>query len=55
LIPECEKYGFLPIFICEKETWEKESQEKESIYKDIKGLANSEIVVFDGKRYTMAN
>ena len=55
LIPECEKYGFLPIFICEKETWERESQEKESIYKDIKGLANSEIVVFDGKRYTMAN
>lgn len=55
LIPECEKYGFLPIFICEKETWERESQEKESVYKDIKGLANSEIVVFDGKKYAIAN
>lgn len=52
LIPECEKYGLLPIFICEKDTWERETQEKDSIYKDIKGLANNEILVFNGKTYT---
>lgn len=55
LIPECEKYGFLPIFICEKETWEKGIHQKDSIYKDIKGLANSEIIVFDGKTYLIAD
>lgn len=53
LIPECEKYGFLPVFICEKDTWERESKEKDSMYKDIKSLANNEIIVFDGKTYTM--
>ena len=54
LIPECDKYGLLPVFICEKETWEREIQEKESIYRDIKGRANSEILVFDGEKYSFA-
>lgn len=54
LIPECDKYGFLPIFICEKETWEREIQKKDSIYTEIKSLANTEIVVFDGKTYSIA-
>ncbi len=53
LIPECDKYGFLPIFVCERETWEKEVQEKESMYKEIKGLASGEVVVFDGKKYSL--
>lgn len=55
LMPECEKYGFLPIFICEKDTWESGIQDKESIYKDIKGFANSEILVFNGTTYTFAS
>lgn len=54
LIPECEKYGFLPVFICEKDTWERENQEKDSIYKEIKGLANNEVLIFDGKTYSVA-
>ncbi len=48
----CEKYGFLPVFICERNTWKRESQEKDSIYKDIKNLANGEVLIFDGKKYT---
>ncbi len=54
LIPECDKYGFLPIFICEKDTWESGIQEKESIYKDIKSLANDSIVIYDGNTYNIA-
>lgn len=54
LIPECDKYGFLPVFICERDTWERENQEKDSIYKDIRGLANSEVLIFDGKTYAVA-
>jgi hypothetical protein len=50
----CEKCGFLPIFVCEKNTWEKEIQENASIYKDIKGLANEQILVYNGKTYANA-
>lgn len=53
IIPECDKYGFLPVFICEKATWESEIQVKESIYKDIKSLANDSIVNYDGNTYNI--
>lgn len=52
LLPECDKYGFFPIFICEKETWERELLEKESIYKDIKSFVHNPIVVFNNSRYS---
>jgi chaperonin cofactor prefoldin len=54
LIPECDKYGFLPVFICEKDTWEGGIQEKESIYKEIKSLANDSIVIYNGNTYSIA-
>jgi len=54
LIPECDKYGFLPVFVCERDTWENETQEKESIYKDIKSLANDAIVIYNGNTYDIA-
>lgn len=52
LIPECDKYGFLPVFICESYTWSNGIQEKESNYKDIKSLVNNAIVGFDGSKYS---
>lgn len=55
LIPECDKYGFLPVFICEKETWDNGLQDKESIYKDIKSMINNLIVEFDGINYLILN
>lgn len=51
LIPGCEKYGFLPVFVCEKETWDREIQENESMYKEIKNLVNNPVVIYDGKIY----
>lgn len=54
LIPECDKYGFLPVFICERNTWESGIQEKESIYKDIKNLANDSILIYNGNTYDVA-
>lgn len=54
LIPDCDKYGFLPIFICEKDTWERGIQEKQSMYKEIKELSNN-IIIFDGQKYSIGN
>ena len=55
LIPDCDKYGFMPIFICEKETWNREVQEKESMYKDIKESVNNAIYMYNGVEYMEAN
>lgn len=55
LLPECDKYGFFPIFICEKNTWESETgEEKASMYKEIKGFTNGETITYDGKTYVIA-
>ncbi|MCI9133804.1 MAG: hypothetical protein HFI31_06405 [Lachnospiraceae bacterium] len=51
LIPECDKYGFLPVFICRKEVWERESEEKDTMYYDIKYLLNNSVLSFNGKQY----
>lgn len=51
LIPECDKYGFLPIFICDNETWNRESSEKDSMYKDIRSMLSNPVVSYDGKQY----
>lgn len=51
LIPDCDKYGFLPVFICEKEAWERGIHEKESVYKDINSLTDNAVIIFDGKNY----
>lgn len=55
LIPDCDKYGFLPIFICEKETWDREMEEKESMYKTIRDSVNNSIVLYDGIKYSEIN
>ena len=52
LIPECDKYGFLPIFICEAQTWAEGLQERESCYKDIRNLTSNPVIAFDGQSYT---
>ena len=52
LMPECDKYGFFPIFICEAGTWEEGIQAKESNYRDIKSFVSNEIINFDGFSYS---
>ena len=51
LIPDCEKYGFLPVFVCEKATWDSESSKDGTTYHEIKVMSNSEVVVYDGRKY----
>lgn len=55
LIPDCDRYGFLPIFICEKETWDREMEEKESMYKTIRKSVNNSIILYDGFEYRKTN
>ena len=55
LIPDCDRYGFLPIFICEKETWDREMKEKESMYKTIRDSVNNPIILYDGIKYSEIN
>lgn len=52
LIPECDKYGFFPVFICEAQSWAAGLEERESCYKEIRDLTSNPILVFDGKTYT---
>lgn len=52
LLPDCDKYGFLPVFICGKEAWEQGIREKESMYKDIQSRINNTIIIYDGRKYT---
>ena len=51
LIPECNKYGFLPFFICEKETWENGYIISNTMFNDINSMLSNEVIVYDGKNY----
>lgn len=55
LLPDCDRYGFLPIFICEKETWDREMEEKESMYKTIRESVNNSIILYNGVKYSKEN
>ena len=45
LIYKCDMYGIVPIFICEKNAWEKGIQEDNSMYKELKNTVNKERIV----------
>ena len=57
LTTECGTYGFLPIFICEKEAWQEGLRDgnKESLYREIASLTKSKPYVYDGKSYSPMN
>lgn len=46
-----DKYGFIPVFICDRSTWENGIQEKESLYKDIKSRLDNPVVVYRRTSY----
>lgn len=49
LLPECDRFGFLPIFLCSREAWDKGIQQDKSIYKTIqKSTGNAVILYHDG-------
>lgn len=48
---ECDKYGFLPIFICEKEAWRAGNAANNSIYKDINDLLKNPVVTYKECRF----
>ncbi len=52
LMPECDKYGFLPIFICERQTWEQESAQPGNMYNEIKKALNNSVILYDAQGYS---
>ena len=51
-MPECDKYGFLPIFICERQTWEQESAQPGNMYNEIKKALNNSVILYDAQGYS---
>lgn len=49
LLPDCDRFGFLPIFLCSKEAWDKGIQQEKSIYRAIqKSTGNAVVCYHDG-------
>ena len=49
LLPDCGSYGFLPIFLCSKEDWDKGIKQDKSIFKTIqKSTGNAAVLYHNG-------
>ena len=51
LIPSCSDFGFIPVFICSKSDWDKESEYDRGICSEISKVTNT-VVIYDGVKYS---
>lgn len=53
LLPHCDRYGFLPIFICEMNAWKQgtENGKEGNLYREIKNYEYSCMLSYDGELY----
>lgn len=54
LLPECNRYGFLPVFICSSEVWKQGITQDNSIYKEIQKSTNNAAIEYDGSQYIIS-